>query len=214
MSPRTALVSSAAAFTMLCVATIAYYLPRLSPQTEELPSVPAAGAAQTPKEDNHPEVNKIPAQTAVDHPSESGRIGFAVPESVPVKADSEAPASKLAPGPEVVQLLDHPPIQFEISSSTLTHSSRAYLDKVAALLLKEQAIHLSIEGHTDSQDRLGKNQALSEARAKAVLDYLVTKGVPADRLSSAGYGGSRPIADNATAEGRAKNRRIQFNIIS
>jgi outer membrane protein OmpA-like peptidoglycan-associated protein len=214
MSPKTVLVSSAAAFVMLCVATIAYYLPRLSPQTKELPSVPAAGAAQTATEDNRPEVEKMPAQAAVDHLSESGRIGFAVPESVPVKADSEAPASKSMLGPEAVELLDHPPIQFEISSSTLTQSSRVYLDEVAALLLKEQAIHLLIEGHTDSLDRLGKNQALSEARAKAVLDYLVTKGVPTDHLSSAGYGGSRPIADNATAEGRAKNRRIQFNIIS
>ena len=67
-----------------------------------------------------------------------------------------------------------------------------------------------VEGHTDSTGAHAFNMDLSNRRAKAVVDYLVGKGVSPSRLSAQGYGPDRPIADNATKLGRSKNRRVQF----
>ena len=89
------------------------------------------------------------------------------------------------------------------------------LDDVVDLMLKNpQLTKIRVEGHTDNTGDPAYNQALSEARAETVLDYLVTKGVAADRLEARGYGFSRPIADNDTEAGRAKNRRVDFVIVS
>ena len=71
---------------------------------------------------------------------------------------------------------------------------------------------ISIEGHTDSQGPDVYNQDLSERRASAVVDYLVSQGIDATRLSAVGYGETNPIADNETREGRAINRRIEFSV--
>jgi OOP family OmpA-OmpF porin len=72
---------------------------------------------------------------------------------------------------------------------------------------------VAIEGHTDAQGDEASNLALSESRAEAVRDYLVSQGIAADRLETAGFGESRPIASNDTAEGRAENRRIEFRLL-
>jgi len=69
-----------------------------------------------------------------------------------------------------------------------------------------------VEGHTDSQGPSKSNQALSEKRAKAVMDYLATKGIDSSRLSSKGFGEDNPIANNRTRSGRAKNRRVEINL--
>jgi outer membrane protein OmpA-like peptidoglycan-associated protein len=69
-----------------------------------------------------------------------------------------------------------------------------------------------VEGHTDSQGSLKLNQTLSENRSKAVLDYLVSKGIDAGRLSSKGFGEANPIASNRTSRGRAQNRRVEINL--
>jgi len=75
---------------------------------------------------------------------------------------------------------------------------------------KDSDFHIG--GHTDSVGSAKLNQSLSESRAKAVLDYLVSKGIAADRLSSKGYGEDTPIASNKTRSGRAKNRRVEINL--
>jgi OOP family OmpA-OmpF porin len=67
-----------------------------------------------------------------------------------------------------------------------------------------------VEGHTDSQGSESYNQALSERRANTVLNYLVSNGIDGDRLSASGFGENSPVADNATAEGRARNRRVDL----
>ena len=71
---------------------------------------------------------------------------------------------------------------------------------------------ISIEGHASSDGDDNANLALSDRRAKSVMDYLVKKGVKADRLTAKGYGEQKPIADNGSEEGRVKNRRVEFNI--
>ncbi len=103
-------------------------------------------------------------------------------------------------------------ILFETGKSVIKTESYATLDEVVAIM-RDNPNHLAaIEGHTDSQGNAAANQKLSEARAKACLDYLVTKGIAKTRLSSFGFGDKVPVADNKTAEGRAKNRRVEFKL--
>jgi len=94
----------------------------------------------------------------------------------------------------------------------LTPGSQAVLDEIAAILIANPDVSIAVEGHTDSQGADTANQALSEARATSVVDYLITKDVGTDRLTATGFGESQPVADNATAAGRAENRRIEFNL--
>ena len=72
--------------------------------------------------------------------------------------------------------------------------------------------NFSIDGHTDSSGGAKLNQRLSEERAKAVLDYIATKGVASSRLTSKGFGPSNPISSNKTRKGRAENRRVEINL--
>lgn len=102
-------------------------------------------------------------------------------------------------------------IFFQTDSATLLPASFTALDEVILILQQDTALKLAINGHTDNSGSAEKNQLLSERRAQAVRDYLVFHGhVDRLRLSATGYGSSRPISDNATAEGRARNRRVEF----
>lgn len=101
-------------------------------------------------------------------------------------------------------------ILFDTDSARIRSESLPTLDQVAALLSSESGWKISIEGHTDSTGTAAHNQTLSEERAGAVRAYLVSKGIAAARLGSAGFGQSRPVADNATELGRAQNRRVEL----
>ena len=104
-------------------------------------------------------------------------------------------------------------VNFKLNSNELTPESKAVLDKVAASLKSRSDIKgVQVIGHTDSTGAASYNQMLSEKRAKAVADYLVSQGVDSGSLSSKGMGESQPIADNGTAEGRAKNRRVELQV--
>lgn len=106
-------------------------------------------------------------------------------------------------------------IHFEFDKAIIRPISYPILDDVIALLNANPHITLvRVEGHTDWIGSDAYNQRLSERRAQAVVDYLVTHGISRDRLTSAGYGESQPIADNHTEEGRAKNRRTEFTILN
>jgi outer membrane protein OmpA-like peptidoglycan-associated protein len=104
-------------------------------------------------------------------------------------------------------------VNFETNSARLTSGSLAILDRVAASLVDSPEVKVEIGGHTDSSGSDSHNKALSSARAESVRDYLVSKGVAASRLVAKGYGESAPIADNSTAAGRAKNRRVELTRI-
>jgi OmpA-OmpF porin, OOP family len=105
-------------------------------------------------------------------------------------------------------------ILFETGSAKLKSSSFKNLNEVAKILVENNSLQLDIEGHTDNTGNAEKNQTLSESRAKAVLDYLVKKGIEESRLTSAGFGQDQPIADNATPAGRTKNRRVELKLRS
>jgi len=101
-------------------------------------------------------------------------------------------------------------VEFEFGSAELTGSSAAVLDKIAAALLAYPDESAEIGGHTDSSGPAEFNKKLSKQRAESVRQYLILKGIDASRLTSVGYGEDKPVADNATKEGRAQNRRVEI----
>ena len=105
-------------------------------------------------------------------------------------------------------------VLFATNESTLNESARASLDKLAKILVDYPDTEINIIGHTDSQGADDYNQMLSQRRAEAVSDYLVTKNVTAGRLVKMGKGENDPLADNSTEEGRAQNRRVEFVIVA
>jgi len=123
------------------------------------------------------------------------------------------PASVFSSGePTINYVLALEPVTFATSSAQITPEGQTVLDLAVAYLL-ENPVDVEIQGHTDSDGSEASNQALSEARATAVLEYLVANGVDEAALTASGFGESQPVADNDTAEGRAQNRRIEFRVV-
>ncbi|WP_432981994.1 OmpA family protein [Dactylosporangium sp. CA-233914] len=117
-----------------------------------------------------------------------------------------------AAAPEQVQtqLVALPTVEFENDSATLTAQGRAVVENAASILRANPAIRVSIEGHTDLTGTAAHNQTLSENRARTVLDTLVSLGIAPDRLSSRGFGESRPKVQGSDAAANAVNRRVEF----
>jgi OmpA-OmpF porin, OOP family len=105
-------------------------------------------------------------------------------------------------------------VHFASAKWKLLPDSHALLDQVVQVLKDYPAMHLSIEGHTDSVGSEALNMKLSQARAEAVRDYLTGRGVAAGRLQAIGFGPTKPIASNKSEPGRAQNRRTEFRIVS
>lgn len=103
-------------------------------------------------------------------------------------------------------------IFFATGSSKLLPKSFKSLEEVATIMKENPSYKVSIEGHTDNTGGDELNQKLSESRAASVKEYLLTHGVDASKISSAGFGPSNPVADNSTAAGRAKNRRVEMKL--
>jgi outer membrane protein OmpA-like peptidoglycan-associated protein len=103
-------------------------------------------------------------------------------------------------------------ILFDTGSDALKAEGIVELNKMADILAKYSDDRVKIEGHTDSVGDAKHNQALSERRATAVKTVLVSRGVQEKQIEVYGYGESKPVADNATADGRAKNRRVELHI--
>jgi outer membrane protein OmpA-like peptidoglycan-associated protein len=104
-------------------------------------------------------------------------------------------------------------VTFDVGSSTLKPEFRATLDKVAQSLIQYPNSLVDVYGHTDSTGSDAFNQTLSESRARTVMNYLISRGVPAARLRSQGFGETMPVASNDTADGRARNRRVEIKIV-
>ncbi len=101
-------------------------------------------------------------------------------------------------------------INFDTGKWDLKPDSQGTVNEIAALLRNNPGLKVSVEGHTDNAGQAAANKTLSENRARAVAEALTRAGIAANRLSSAGYGQERPIADNRSEEGRAKNRRVEL----
>ncbi|MEZ5083180.1 MAG: OmpA family protein [Bacteroidales bacterium] len=104
-------------------------------------------------------------------------------------------------------------IFFDFNKATLRPESVAELDRLVKLMNDTPNLKIELSGHTDNVGTASVNQNLSEDRAKAVVDYLVEKGVAQDRLEYKGYGFTQPVATNDTPEGRQQNRRTEFKIM-
>ena len=103
-------------------------------------------------------------------------------------------------------------IFFEVNKWDLKSNSIIELDKVYKMLTLNKEINIEISGHTDNVGDSKSNILLSENRAKAVVNWLVEKGVDSSRMSFKGFGETQPIVDNSSAENRAKNRRTELTI--
>jgi len=107
-------------------------------------------------------------------------------------------------------IVDLPEILFDSAKATLKPEAKVTVAKLTGILLLMPELNLRIEGHTDSTGSTEFNMQLSRQRAEAVLDFIAEQGVTAARMAAGGYGPTRPVADNATAEGRARNRRVEI----
>lgn len=105
-------------------------------------------------------------------------------------------------------------IFFDYDKATLLQQSYNELQNLLAILKSHPSMKIEVRGHTDGHGSIDYNQRLSENRAKAVVDYLISKGIDSKRLHFKGFGKIMPIDTNATEEGRARNRRVEFKVLS
>jgi OOP family OmpA-OmpF porin len=112
------------------------------------------------------------------------------------------------------EIIIHEKVQFDFDKATIKPVSNSLLDEVVAVIQKNPQIkRLEVQGHASSEGDADHNMKLSDARANAVMKYLLSKGVTKERMTSKGYGITKPLADNGTEEGREQNRRVQFVIL-
>lgn len=101
-------------------------------------------------------------------------------------------------------------INFDTGKSTIKPESKVTIEQIVQMLRANPEIKISVEGHTDNVGNQKSNKILSDNRAKSVVTAIIAQGIDAKRLSSVGHGQDKPIADNKTEEGRAKNRRVEL----
>jgi outer membrane protein OmpA-like peptidoglycan-associated protein/tetratricopeptide (TPR) repeat protein len=104
-------------------------------------------------------------------------------------------------------------IFFDTGKSTLRSESNAELERLVKLMKDVPSLNIEISGHTDNTGSAKLNESLSQDRAQAVVNYLTSKGIAAGRMTAKGYGASKPVATNNTADGRQQNRRTEFEIL-
>ncbi len=140
-----------------------------------------------------------------------------MPKKEPIAEVARAPEVTQAPTEvdavkEMLHTLNLSGITFLFDSDEITPEGTVVLDEVASILNEHAQFDATVEGHTDSTGDDALNLDLSHRRAISVMNYLIDHGIQAERLSAIGYGESKPIASNDTPEGRATNRRIDFEV--
>jgi outer membrane protein OmpA-like peptidoglycan-associated protein len=128
-------------------------------------------------------------------------------------AEAEYNTSGLMPWDKIGTAFTRP-ILFDFNKSEIKPESTPILDEIADVMLSDPKVKLEIQGHTDNVGGVEYNITLSEARAKAVYDAIISRGVEPSRLRYRGFGFSRPITTNDTEEGRARNRRTEFVVLA
>lgn len=138
----------------------------------------------------------------------------ACPDVPGVKSEDKALNGCPPPKVEKEKIIVLQQIEFETDKDVILPDSEKILDEVARVIKENKGIKtVIVEGHTDNVATAEYNLKLSQRRAKAVVKYLVKVGISSKMLKSAGYGMTRPIADNGTEEGRQKNRRVEFKLV-
>jgi len=179
------------------LATMGRLLKALDVSREDLPSAEEAGQTRNPV--NPDTICPAEVITKVAFV----RTAVTVPEVVAVKAAEPSPQDLLNKTPYTIK------VEFPFDSVEIRPEYKAEIARLADFLRQHPEINLNIEGHTDNVGSANYNQKLSLARAEAVARSLVEHGVEAKRLTAAGFGFTRPIADNGTPEGQSRNRRVE-----
>ncbi len=156
----------------------------------------------------------MPVAMAPSRPVESTPVPREVTMTPPPQEPCHAPAGfKVDANCHIIeQTIVVRAIDFEFNSSQLTGPAQRTLDEVSAALLTQPDLHVTIQGYTDSTGSAAYNLHLSQHRADAVKSYLVERGLGAANLDAQGFGKANPIAGNDSAEGRAQNRRVAFEV--
>lgn len=152
----------------------------------------------------------------------ASREGYVPSEASQVDSDAQTTTVDFYLSPEVVvpvvtesvrkALLDYAKtILFDTGKSTIKPQSEPVLNNIADILDDYPNVAFRIEGHTDSVGSESFNKKLSQDRAQSVMNYLIDKGIPSERMTAVGYGEERPLADNSTSEGRRSNRRVEIH---
>jgi len=171
---------------------------------------PESAAATVPKPKQQASVTKpvSPPKKTVTAPPKQTPVAQK-PKPVAV-TPTQAPPKQAAISADSLEKYIPKNILFVQSKSIMLSESQPELDRLAGFLLRNPALQLSIEGHTDNHGDSAKNMILSEERAQVVSAYLTGKGIAAQRISAKGYGDTRPLQKIAT--GNAKNRRVEFRV--
>ena len=138
-----------------------------------------------------------------------GHCGFDPRRIEPIPPPPPPPA----PSPPARRKIVLRGVNFDFDKATIRPDAADILAEAARILEEEPGINVSVDGHTDAVGSDAYNERLSEQRAGAVRDHLARLGVAPGRLQTRGFGESRPVASNATEEGRAQNRRVELNVI-
>lgn len=193
------------ALLLLLVTTAVTLWALLQPRVDAPVPAPVAAAPATPD---------APAASLGE------RVERALPSGVRINVPLEGVEGRLLAfiqdptrQPDKTTWFDFDRLLFATGSAKLLDSSRDQLQAVAAILAAFPAVKLKLGGYTDNVGDAAANQALSERRATEVRAALVALGVSGDRLTAEGYGEQHPVGDNATAEGRARNRRISMRVM-
>jgi OOP family OmpA-OmpF porin len=153
-----------------------------------------------------------PPPTASEHPPEIPPPATKNVESPPSLPPLPAVSAPTVLKKKIDDLLTGDTITFRFNSAILLPEGKTALNRVATILQEDPSVGFEVGGHTDNVGSEHASWVLSEKRAKAVVEYLISEGIAAERLTPKGYGASRPIPESATDEGRRQNRRIEFSI--
>ena len=158
-----------------------------------------------------PAPTPTPVEPVIEEPKNDNLIEYTPKECYSIEEIQAFITLKMSIDDKRICMFD---MKFEFASSVLKKESEKQLDKFVEMYRKSPTMKLLINGHTDNVGSDEYNQKLSEDRAKSVYDYFLKHGIPADKMSVKGFGSKYPIDTNETEEGRAKNRRVEVDIVN
>ncbi|MFO0774279.1 MAG: OmpA family protein [Nitrospiraceae bacterium] len=183
-----------------------------SASAASIPAAPAQTASNTTSSQSAPIAHAPAASTPSPAPAAVAAPAPApVAKPAPVAAAASPKATAMVS--KIHDVMSGKTIDFEIGSATLTPGSAKLLDELVPILQADKDVRVEIGGHTDNYGDPRFNQMVSQARAVAVAQYLIGRGVDSHRLVSKGYGDAKPVASNKHRDGRKLNRRVTFHAL-